>query len=265
VTRPFGVVAVIAFLLSGCQLVGSGGPRGGAYPGACADLGFSARRCAAIVDLAIDEAAINKTLVAKIEMLSSAGPAAPGERGAMARIRFTFGDGTSITQDVAGCGGVGRGDEVACTNDPQLMLFGGIDHDIPCAGEAPNGDPTDCATLPTTPDHAAMEAATPLRIVALDIPLGHTGPYEVKVGRASLPNGYLSRREFEVADLRPTTFWITGGIRLDIRPTVAGRPPVGSVYRDAFKGPEPVDVVLVFDVTETSPGAVLRVRELVVQ
>jgi hypothetical protein len=52
---------------------------------------------------------------------------------------------------------------------------------------------------------------------------------------------------------------------LDIRPTVAGRPPVGSIYRDVFKGPEPVDVFLMFEVTETSPGAVLQVRNLVVE
>jgi hypothetical protein len=263
--RCVATLIVAALLLSGCGLMTVAGPKGGTYPAACAEFGFSARRCAAMIDLAMDEAAINETLVAGVEMLTLAGPGAPGERRAMARIRFSLRDGTSVTQDVTGCGGVGRDDELACTNDPQLLLFTGIDHDVPCAGEAPNGDPAGCATPPTTPNHAAMEAATPLRIVTLDIPLDHTGAYEVKVGHASLPNGYLSRREFDVADVRPTTFWITGGIRVDVRSTVAGRPPVGSIYREAFKGSEPVDVFLVFEVSETSPGAVLQVRELVVQ
>lgn len=254
-TPVLAFVAVVAFLLSGCELVGLGEPKGGAYPAACADLGFSARRCAAIVDWASHEAPITSTLVTRIEILTP-----PREARAVARVRFSFADGPSVTQDIW-CRGVGSVDNLACNDKPELMLFAGIDHDVPCAGEPPAG----CATLPPTPDHAAMTAANPLRIVALAVPLDHTGRYEVKVGRASLPNGYLSRREFEVADLSPTTFWITGGILLDVRSAVAGRPPVGSTYRDAFKGPEPVDVFLVFEVTETSPGAVLRVRELIVQ
>jgi hypothetical protein len=252
-------------LLSGCEHVGVAGPKGGSYPAACAEFGFPARRCAAIVDRAIDEAPINKTLVAGIELLPPAPPALrEGQHRSggpmVVQVRFSFANAPSVTQEVW-CHGIDLDDDLACTKDPRLMLFAGIDHDVPCAGEPPAG----CATLPKTPDHAAMDAANPLRIVALDIPLDHLGRYEVKVGRASLPNGYLSRREFDLTDLKPTTFWITGGIRLDVRSTVAGRPPIGSVYRDGFKGPEPVDVFLVFDVTGTSPGAVLRVRELIVQ
>jgi hypothetical protein len=264
VTRVLAFVAVAAVLLGACQLVGMAELKGGPYPAACGDLGFSARRCAAIIDLAMDEAAIDETLVAGVEMLTPAGPGAPGERRAMARIRFSLRDGTSVTQDVTGCGGVGRDDELACTNDPQLQLFTGIDHDVPCAGEAPNGDPAGCATLPPEPPPAAIAAAKPLRVAALDIPLDHVGAYEVKVGNAGLPNGYLSKRQFGVTDTRPADFWITGGIRVDVRPP-AGRPPVGSIYREPFKGTEPVDVFLMFEVTQTSPGAVLRVRDLIVE
>ena len=257
--RSFAILAIAA-LLSGCELVGVAGPKGGSYPAACEDFGFAARRCAAIVDRGVDQAAINKTLVTGVELLPLPPPPPPGGRRAIARVRFSFADGTSVTQDVAGCAGVGTGDSLACDRDPQLQLFAGISHDVTCAEP-----PAACATPPMTPDHAAMEAAAPLRIVALDIPLDHVGRYEVKVGRASLPNGYLSRREFDLVDVRPTTFWITGGIALDVRSTVPGRPPMGSVYREGFAGSEPVDIFLVFNVTETSPGAVLQVRELIVQ
>ena len=108
-------------------------------------------------------------------------------------------------------------------------------------------------------DVAWMRAA-----MALDVPIDRLGRYEINVGQSGLPNGYLSKRQFIVPDTRPTDFWIRGGIYLDLRPPI-GRPPVGSVYRDPFKGTEPVDVFLVFEVTETSPGAVLKIRDLVVE
>ncbi|MDQ6794628.1 MAG: hypothetical protein M3067_07415 [Chloroflexota bacterium] len=182
----------------------------------------------------------------------------------IARVRFDLADSTSILQEVW-CTGVGSDDDLACRDDPQITLSGGVDHDIPCFGETPAGDPTDCATLPPTPPPAAVAAAQPLRIDVLDIPLDHLGKYEIAVGQAGLPNGYLTRREFKLADTRPTSFWIQGGILLDVRPTIPGRPPVGSIYRAGFKGTEPVAVFLVFEVTETSPGAVLQVRDLIVE
>ena len=259
-------VAVVGVLLSGCQLgrLGLGGPKGGAYPAACAEFEFPARRCAAIVARAREEAMIDAARVAGVALLP-----APREGGVklgglmLAQVRFSFADAPSVTQDVW-CIGIGSIDDLVCQKDPQIGLSGGIDHDVPCAGEAPNGDPAGCATLPPTPPPAAVAAAKPLRVDVLDIPLGHLGRYEIKVGHAGLPNGYLSKRQFSVADTRPTDFWIRGGIFLDVRPPV-GRPPIGSIYRDPFNGTEPVDVFLAFEVTETNPGAVLRVRNLVVE
>jgi hypothetical protein len=262
--RTLLAVAAVAILLSGCELVGLGGPRGGNYPAACPDFKFAERRCAAVVERARNEAAVDAARVTRVELLP-----APREGGVnlggimVAQVRFTLADAPSVTQDVW-CKGVWAEDDLSCQDDPQIRLSGGVDHDIPCAGEAPNGDPAGCATLPPTPPPAAVAAAKPLGVNALDIPLDHLGAYEIKVGHAGLPNGYLSKRQFSIADTRPTGWWISGGIYLDIRPP-AGRPPVGSIYRAPFKGTEPVDVFLVFEVTETSPGAVLQIRNLVVQ
>jgi hypothetical protein len=263
-TRAVLAFAVVAVLFGGYQLVGGGEPKGGVYPTACADFGFAARRCAAIVARARDEASIDAARVAGVELL-----APPREGGVklgglmVAQVRFKLGDGASITQDVW-CKGVWPSDDLACQENPELEVFTGIDHDVPCTGEAPNGDPAGCATIPATPPPAAIAAARPLHVAALDVPLDRLGRYEIKVGQSGLPNGYLTKRQFIVPDTRPTDFWIRGGIYLDLRPPM-GRPPVGSVYRDPFTGTEPIDVFLVFEVTETSPGAVLKIRDLVVE
>jgi hypothetical protein len=259
--RSLATVAVtlvaLVVLLSGCGVI----PFGANLPRAagCAALDFPDRRCRAIVERARGSAPISGRQVIAATVLP---PPPPDDRlggWMVARVQFDFADGQTDIEDVW-CR-LGSGDDLACDSDPKIRLSSRIDRDVPCAREAPNG----CATLPPTPGPAAIAAAQPLRVAVLDIPLDHTGKYEVKVGSASLPNGYLGRREFDVADVRPTTFWIAGGILLDVRSTVPGRPPIGSIYREGFKGTEPVDVFLTFDVTETSPGAVLQVRELVVQ
>jgi hypothetical protein len=110
-----------------------------------------------------------------------------------------------------------------------------------------------------------VEAANALEVAALDIRLDHVGGYEVLVGEASLPDGSLSERHGSLANTRPTTFWIDDGIGIEVRPTEPGRPAVGSIYRDPYDGVEPVRVFLVFEVVETSPGAVLEVRDILVR
>jgi hypothetical protein len=105
---------------------------------------------------------------------------------------------------------------------------------------------------------------------AFDVPLDHVGHYDVLVGSASLPDGLLSERSGELADTRPTSWWIDAGVQIVVRP---GEPCTGescqqidSIYHDPFAGPQPVHVYLVFDVVELeTPGVVLEVRNLVVR
>lgn len=261
--RSLGL-ACVTLIIAGCQLLAMG-PTGGAYPGACAGMKLTDRRCAAVVERARGDAAVDPTAITSIEIAPPQGDDTVRLGGIMvARVQFRLADGHTISQDVW-CTGVGSNDDRACRDDPQIGLSGGVDHDVPCAGEAPAGDPNGCATLPPTPPPAAVAAARPLRVDVLEIPLDHLGQYEIEVGQAGLPNGHLSRREFDIADRSPKNFWIQGGVLLDVRPTLDGRPQIGSIYRDPFDGIEPVEAFLVFEVTETSPGAVLQIRNLVVE
>jgi hypothetical protein len=110
-----------------------------------------------------------------------------------------------------------------------------------------------------------VAVARPLRIASVDVPIDHLGRYDVEVGEAGLPDGVLSARSATLADPRPEAFWIADGIGIEVRPVDPARPPVGSVYREAFDGVEPVKVFLVFDVTELKSDSVLQVRDLVVE
>jgi hypothetical protein len=100
-----------------------------------------------------------------------------------------------------------------CNEDVEIPISTGVDRDIPCAGEPPAG----CATVPPSPDAAAVAAAEPFTLSSLDVPLDHLGPYEVHLGPATLPNGYLSEVSFTLAESRPDLFWIDDGVRLEIR------------------------------------------------
>jgi hypothetical protein len=87
---------------------------------------------------------------------------------------------------------------------------------------------------------------------------------------ASLPDGLLSERTGELADPRPDSWWIDSGVRIVVRPgkpcTGESCPQIDSIYHEAFHGPQPVHVYLVFDVVELeTPGVVLEVRNLVVR
>ncbi len=250
---------------AGCTVPsGIRGPGGGSYPEACAQWQFSERRCGAIVDRAAADAEIDRAAVVEIALLPF-DPNAGMEPGAVrlgggqvALVRFTLADGGVVDQAVW-C--MGPSMTPACNEVAEIQTSTGVDHDVPCAGEPPAG----CATLPPEPDQAAISAATPFTLAAIDVPLDRLGAYDIELGTATLPNGYLSERSFGVVDTQPDSFWIDGGVRLEIRPDAAGRPPIGSIYRDPFDGPEPVTIFLVFDVTDLVEPSVLRVRDVVVR
>ena len=249
---------LVALIVAGCgALADFGKPRGGPYPDACAQWSYSARRCEAIVDMARERAQVAEADVRAITLL-------PFDRqvnlggGQVALVRFELANGAVVDQE-AWCVGVSMGR--ACNEVAEIGVSGGLDRDVPCDGEPPAG----CATQPPTPDPDAIAAAKGLTVGALDIPLDHEGPYEVEVGAATLPNGYLSARSATLAESRPDTFWIDDGVRLEVRPDLPGRPPVGSIYRDPFDGLEPVTVFLVFDVTDLDAPSILQVRDIVVR
>ena len=255
------LVALAAVALAGCGLAGLFGPSGGPYPEACDQLGFVSRQCASMVTRAESQAGLGAADVGAIDILPPPNGGVGGIGGYMiSRVRLHLATGRERTEEIW-CVGILGGADGACDHDPTIGIGAGhVDRDVPCTGEPPAG----CATLPPTPRPEILAMARPLRIPVLDIPLDHLGQYEVAVGEAGLPDGAFSRSAASVVDERPKSFWIRDA-RLVIVPVDPTRPPIGSIYREPFDGVEPVLVTLVFEVTEVSPGAVLQVRDIVVE
>ena len=230
---------------------------------ACPRLEFNQRRCDAVISRAIEVAGVRPNDVAAIELGRPEGRkiGLGGSLAALARLHLT--DGKVMDQEVW-CIGVYSGYAAWCANDPPIQLTMGANHDMPCSGEDPNGQPEGCAT-PIALEPEAMAQARPLRVEAIDIPatIGH---HEVELGRATLPNGYLDVASFTLADVAPDGVSIPDGIALVITSTDPSRPPLGNVYeRGIFPGVEEVVVSLVFDVVAAPPDAFLQVRDVVVE
>lgn len=243
-------------LAAGCSLLG---PREGSFPEACDDLGFSERQCGAIVAQAALQAGVEQREVLSARFLEKE-PNVTFGGSRIAVVGLTLAGGEESVQEVW-CTGISNPDDRVCVGDAQIGIGGGVDRDVPCTGEPPAG----CATLPPTPRPESVAAAKPLEVDVLDISLDHVGRYDVRVGEVGLPDGVLSELRASLADTRPTTFWIDQGIRIVVRPNESGRPPIGSIYRDPYDGVESATVFLVFEVVETSPGAVLQVRDILVR
>ena len=235
----------------------------------CEARGFDARRCAAIV-AAARRLAGNPSDVVSVAVREPTPDQVSLGSAALADVDLVTADG-GILQVQIRCFAIVLPDssDRLCSADPQIRISGGVSTDVPC-GPTPGDENHPCATLPPTPRPAVIAASTPLVVPAVDVVLDHAGHYDVFVGAASLPDGLLSERSGEIADPRPTTFWIDRGISIVVRPgkpcTGDACPAIESIYHEPFRGPQPVNVYLVFDVVElTVPGTVLEIRDLVVR
>jgi hypothetical protein len=250
-----GLVSTVA----ACNVLGVARPTGGPYPDACESLDFPATQCDAIVAVAQANASIAPETVTSIDILLPPPRGGVWDHGMIARVRFHHSALPDQTVEVW-CTGLTSEIAHACFPDAQIRIYGHIDHDTPCGVDGKS-----CATLAPTPGAAVQAIARPLRVASLDIPLDHSGPYEVEVGEAGLPEGVLSTLSGSLAETDPETFWIAEGIRIEARPVDPSRPSLHSVYRESFDGVEPVKVFLIFDVTELTSDSVLQVRDLVVE
>lgn len=219
---------------------------------ACPRMDIGPRRCAGVVTQAIERSKVDPTTVVDIELGRPEGQRV--ELGGMlvATARLHLRDGRSVDQEVW-CIGVGGHNQPWCTEDPELELWMGANHDVPQFA------------MPLVLDAAAVAAARPLRLDALDLALT-IGHHDIELGRATLANSYLAEARFSLADPAPDGVVIPEGVRLEIRPTDPSRPPFGSVYdRGLFPGVEAVSAHLVFDVEAAPAGAMLQVRDVVVR
>jgi hypothetical protein len=235
----------------------------------CDTLGFDARRCAAVVARAREEAG-NPTNVVMIVIRPAKVDTTSLGSHPLATVGLTLADGTQETVDLTCFNVVARpSSDRACDPDAQIALDGGVSHDVPC-GPTPCDDNHPGATPPPSPKPAVVAASTPLVLRVFDIPIDHVGHYEILVGDATLPDGLLSERSGTLGDPRPTDYWIEEGVQIVVRPGPlcygSHCPEIDSIYHAPFHGPEAVHVYLVFDVTELdAPGVVLEVRNLVVR
>jgi hypothetical protein len=230
---------------------------------ACLRLDFNQRRCDAVVAQAIEGAGVAPADVASVELGRPDGVkrGLSGSLTALARLHLA--DGRTIDHEVW-CVGVSTEYKAWCVDDPRLQLFMGANHDVPCNGDQDGLFPEGCAT-PIVLDPEAVAEARPLRVDALDIPIA-VGHHEIELGYATLPNGFLERAGFTLADLAPDGVAIPEGIRMVVVSTDPSRPPFENVYdRGTFPGVEEVVASLVFDVDAASPGAVLQVRDVIVE
>lgn len=230
---------------------------------ACPRLQFSQNRCDAVVAHAMAGAQVQAADVVSVELGRPDGVKASlgGQLAALARLHLA--DGRIVDLEVW-CTGVGSENKAWCVDDPKIRLSAGANHDVPCSGEDAAGTPEGCAT-PIVLDPGAIADARPLRVDAIDIPVT-VGHHEVELGHALLPNGFLDKASFKLADPAPDGVSIPEGIRLVVASTDPSRPPFGNVYeRGTFPGVEEVVVSLVFDVVTAPPDTVLQVRTVVVE
>ncbi len=258
------LLAVAMLLLAGCDSVAKG-------PTPC-DEHYPAARCQSMADDAAGRLHIKPDDIVSIGILPEPTPEiVNGQQilqtvgGARSiRVQVTLPDGS--TREIPMCGGIPSGP--ACTNDPHIT-FGSVYgpgsgyHDVPCAGEPPDG----CAKpLPSIEAKAAL-AARPIVLDRLVVPIDHVGAYEVPVGEGSLPNGILTNTEFTLADDWPDDLSITdGSIGLDVRSLEPDGKPFHNYYDHGWRpGTERIRAVLVFSVTRFQPGALLDVRGIFVK
>jgi hypothetical protein len=233
----------------------------------CEAMGFDARRCAAVVARAREQAG-NPTDVVSVAVRRAIPNQVSLGGGPIADVVLTASDGTERVIEIGCLFLSGQSDRV-CSPDAQITIDGGVSHDVPC-GPTPCDEQNPGSTLPPSPRPAVVAASKPLVLRVFDIPIDHVGHYEVLVGEATLPDGLLSQRSGTLGDPRPTAYWIDQGVAIVVRP---GKPCVGpdcpsieSIYRAPFHGPQPVHVYLVFDVVELdASGTFLEVRNLVVR
>jgi hypothetical protein len=244
------------------------------YPDGCAAFQLSAKRCEAIVEWAIGETAIEHSTavaqhVASVQLLGYGCQrvatdvwSCSSPTDFVVRVRLQF-DGGEIAELVVSCG-VGGEFSSLCTEQPQIRFSGEtLDgyRDARCGDENGGG----CATPLPALDRSAVANARPLRVATFDIPIDHAGHYDVEVGRARLPNGVLSHSAGGLGD--PTTQAVRtteAGVEFDIRSADSNAPFRNYYDQGWHPGTEEVVVSVRFDVVSFDPGAVLQIRDVVV-
>jgi hypothetical protein len=260
------VLALVVLIGAGCSsLIGFVDP---VAPQPCGDL-HPERRCLAMADRALEGTGLTRDDVVAVLIVPDPPPSdgriletLGGARSITVRVEL--GDGT--TRESRMCGGIPGGP--ACFDEApdwvkDVDLLGSGYSDVTCAGEPPDGCPSPIPTI----DPVAAAAAVAIRVPRLEIPIDHTGAYEVRLGEGSIPNGVISEAAFHLPDPWPddATF-AEFGTFMRIRSLEPDGRPFDNKYDHGWReGVERIDVFIVFDVRRFEPGAVFRIEDVVVR
>jgi len=218
-----------------------------------------------MTDVAAAEVGKNRDDVTAVAIVPDPPPEGTTLGGAWPiRVRISLSDGQ--THDARMCGGVSLA--ASCSDDPQLEArskVGGGYHDHPC-GVDPDDASACAAPLPPI-DPAAIEAAEPITLDQLSIPIEHLGPQGVVVGEGSLANGVWTAGTFRFVDTWPADLALRDAIvLLELRSLEGDGKPFDNYYLHGWRaGVERVRAVLRFDVLWFKPGATLEIRNVVVR
>jgi hypothetical protein len=233
-------------------------------PADCSAFSLTPRRCRAVARAAAREAVGGAIVAMHLSALPTPAPESLGGQswGLIVDVRFASGRRHDVT---VGCWGILQERNAVCSDRPVVEVMsatlGGY-HDVPCADENGGG----CATPLPPLDPAAKAAAAPLRIAARDIAIDHVGKYVVDLGVVTLPNGILSHAAARLAEAQPSDFLIAdGAVVIYVHSLVAGRPAFDNYYLHGWwPGTEAASVTVEFSIDEFEPGAVLQLRDVLV-
>jgi hypothetical protein len=233
--------------------------------GPCATV-FNAVRCQSMVDYASIELRVDRANIVAIDVLPAAPPTMSASSiGPPIDIRVALRDGT--TRELAlQCGMPGAWVDAPCSDDPHIGVGGPPGqgyYDTPCTDDTPRV----CATPVPTKAPDAIAAAVALRIDHVGIPIDHLGDFEVLLGEALLANGLLTKSGLSLVDDWPDDVTILHyGLWIEVRSLEPDGRPFENIYEHGWrKGTERVAAYLRFHVDRFDPGAVLQVRNVLVQ
>jgi hypothetical protein len=246
--------ALAALVAAGCSLLPSTA-EAARQPKACAVV-YSLARCQAMTDIVAADVGKNRDDVVAVAIVPDAPPGGVHlSAGWHVRVRIALKDGTLHDKEI--CGGVVH--EPACLDDPALEVRSPV---VNGYRDRPEG-----ATPLPAPALSVVEAASPIEVDSLSVPIDHLGTYEVPLGEGTLPNGIWTSGALEFAKPWPDDLALRDAIvELELRSLEPGGKPLDNAYEHGWRdGVERVKAIARFDVLWFRPGATLELRDVSVR
>jgi len=217
---------------------------------------FDADRCQALAFGAAEQLGVRFEQVIAVDVVPNPSPGPGPDFAHRTFLEVTLADGSRRDVTIS-CPGIAACCLPPCMAEPAVPVGSPWQagyHDRP-------GDATPLPSL--EPD--AVRDARPLSIPRLTIPVDSLGRHEIGLGQATLPNGYLSFSNLQLADPWPSNVLFKVGVGLEVTPA-SGGPPLENVYETGWQhGTVAVDVTLTFDVVWFEPGASFEIVDVVVR